>query len=268
MSWVAAAIIGSAIVGPVVSGAISGGGAQQAGQQQTNAGNAANAQLLQIGQNVSQLYTPYQQTGQLGLNALNQMANSGYLTNQFSNADLNSNLSPNYAFQLGQGQQAQNAASNATGGFVSGNAQQALQNYTQNYAGNAYQQAFNNYQAQRTNVLNNANQLAGIGQNAVTGSANAQLGIGTQISNITQGIGNAQAASTIGQANAYGGAAGNAISGAGTGYALSNILGNQNSSQYMNSIGATGGSGQYFGANSNGLGAGGTADFNSLIGLA
>lgn len=217
MSWVAAAIIAAPIVGSLVSG----GGAQQAGQQQVNAGNAATAQLTAIGANIAPMYQPYQATGQLGLNALNQMANTGYLTHQFDNTDLNANLAPNYAFQLGQGQQATNAASNASGGLVGGNAQQALQNYTQNYAGNAYQQAFNNYQAQRTNVLNNANQLAGIGQNAVSGSANTQLGIGTQISNITQGIGNAQAASTIGQANALSGG----ITGAANGYLLSNLMG-------------------------------------------
>jgi hypothetical protein len=152
------------------------------------------------------------------------MANSGYLTNQFNNQDLNAQLAPNYAWQLQQGQSGQNAANNATGGLVGGNAQQALAQYNQNYASNAYQQAFNNYQSQRTNVLNNANTLAGIGQNAVQGSANAQLGIGTNISNITQGIANAQAAGTVGSANAISGG----LTGAGNLYALSNLLGNQN----------------------------------------
>jgi hypothetical protein len=51
-----------------------------------------------------------------------------------------------------------------------------LQDYTQGYAGNAYQNAFNNYNAQRTNIYNQNAGLAGIGQNAVTGSGNAQLG--------------------------------------------------------------------------------------------
>jgi len=209
--------------GSLISGAISGNAAQDAANTQAQAGAAAQQQLLGIGQNVSGMYTPYQQTGQLGLNNLNQMANSGYLTNQFNNQDLNANMAPNYAFQLGQGQQGNLAQANATGGLVGGNAMQGLQAFTQNYAGNAYQNAFNNYQTQRTNIYNQNAGLAGIGQNAVTGSANAQLGVGTQISNITQGIGNAQAAGTIGAANAYSGALGNA----GNTAALYGILGNQ-----------------------------------------
>jgi len=210
--------------GSLISGAISGNAAQDAANTQAQAGAAAQQQLLGIGQNVSGMYTPYQQTGQLGLNNLNQMANSGYLTNQFNNQDLNANMAPNYAFQLGQGQQGNLAQANATGGLVGGNAMQGLQAFTQNYAGNAYQNAFNNYQAQRTNIYNQNAGLAGIGQNAVTGSANAQLGVGTQISNITQGIGNAQAAGQIGQANAYSGALGNAANAG----ALYGMLGNQN----------------------------------------
>ena len=212
------------IGGSLIGGVMSGNAAQDAANTQAQAGAAAQQQLLGIGKNVSGMYTPYQQTGQLGLNNLNQMANSGYLSNQFNNQDLNANMIPNYAFQLGQGQQTNLAGANATGGLVGGNAMKGLQDYTQNYAGNAYQNAFNNYQAQRTNLYNQNAGLAGIGQNAVTGSGNAQLGIGTQISNITQGIGNAQAAGTIGAANAYSGA----IGGMGSGAALYGLLGNQN----------------------------------------
>ena len=209
--------------GSLISGVMSGNAAQDAANTQAQAGAAAQQQLLGIGKDVSGMYTPYQQTGQLGLNNLNQMANSGYLTNQFNNQDLNANMAPNYAFQLGQGQQTNLAGANATGGLVGGNAMKGLQDYTQNYASNAYQNAFNNYQAQRTNIYNANSGLAGLGENAVTGSGNAQLGIGTQISNITQGIGNAQAAGQIGQANAYGGA----LSNAGNTAALYGLLGNQ-----------------------------------------
>ena len=216
MSWVAVAIAGSAVLGAAVSSQ----GASQAGQQQTQAGQQAQQQLMQIGQNVAPMYTPYQQTGQLGLNNINQMASSGYLTNQFNNQDLQSNLAPNYQFMLNQGLGANTENANVGGG--GSNVNRSNQVFAQGYAGNAYQNAFSNYQAQRQNILNNNLGIAGVGQNAVQGAANAQLGIGTNISNITQGIGNAQAASTIGQANAYSGG----IQGAGNAYALSNILGN------------------------------------------
>ena len=220
MTWVAAAIGGASIV----SGIIGGNAATDAANTQAQAGRDAQAALLGVGKDVSKLYQPYQDVGAQGLTNLSDMAKSGYFTHQFDNTDLNSNLAPNYAFQLGQGTGANLAQSNATGGLVGGNAMKGLQDYTQNYAGNAYQNAFNNYQAQRTNLYNQNAGLAGIGQNAVTGSANAQLGVGTQISNITQGIGNAQAAGQIGQANAYSGALGNA----GNTAALYGILGNQN----------------------------------------
>ena len=241
---VGAAIGGIASLGSALIGS---NAAQGAANTQAQAGQAAQNQLLGIGQNVSQLYTPYQQTGQLGLNNLNQMANSGYLTNQFNNNDLNANLAPNYAFQLQQGQAGQNAAANATGGLVGGNAQQALSQYNQNFAQNAYQNAFSNYQAQRQNILNNNSALAGIGQNAVQGAANAQLGIGTNISNITQGIANAQAAGTIGSANAISGG----LQSAGNLYALSNLIGN-NQTNGTNAdligMGGNGGGGDFSGA--------------------
>ena len=220
MTWVAAAIGGANVIG----GLIGAGAAGDAANIQTQAGAAAQAALLGVGKDVSKLYQPYQDLGTLGLTNLSDMAKSGYFTHQFDNTDLNSNLAPNYAFQLGQGTGANLAQSNATGGLVGGNAMKGLQDYTQGYAGNAYQNAFNNYQAQRTNIYNANSGLAGLGENAVTGSANTQLGIGTQISNITQGIGNAQAAGTIGAANAYSGA----VTGVGNAGALYGLLGNQN----------------------------------------
>ena len=220
MSWIAAAIGGANLI----SGIIGGNAATDAANTQAQAGAASQAALLGVGKDVSKLYQPYQDVGQQGLNKLSDMSKSGYLSNQFSNQDLNAQMAPNYAFQLGQGQQGNLAQANATGGLVGGNAMKGLQDYTQNYAGNAYQNAFNNYQAQRTNIYNQNAGLAGIGQNAVTGSGNAQLGIGTQISNITQGIANAQAAGQIGAANAYGGA----VTGVGNAAALCGMLGNQN----------------------------------------
>ena len=220
MTWVAAAIGGASIV----SGIIGGNAATDAANTQAQAGRDAQAALLGVGKDVSKLYQPYQDVGAQGLTNLSDMAKSGYLTKQFNNADLNANISPNYAFNLKQGEGANLAQSNATGGLVGGNAMKGLQDYTQGYAGNAYQNAFNNYQAQRTNIYNANSGLAGLGENAVTGSANAQLGIGTQISNITQGIGNAQAAGTIGAANAYSGG----VTGVGNAGAIYGLLGNQN----------------------------------------
>jgi len=218
---------------------ISAQGAQNAAQTQANAGAAAQNQLLQTGANASQAFTPYQNLGTTALS--NITGNLPYFTNQFNNQDLNANLAPNYQFMLGQGQQATNAAQNATGGLVGGNAQQALDTYTQNYAQNAYQNAFNNYQAQRQNVYNNLSNLAGIGLTGAGGYANAQLGTGTNIANVTQGVANANAASQIAQSQAYSGG----IQNAGNLYALSSLIGGNKGTgvtptdgSYANSLGS------------------------------
>ena len=199
----ALAIGGASLVGSVIQG----NAAQKAAQTQADANARAQDQLLATGQQASQQYAPYTQLGQTGANALSQ--NIPYLTNQFNNQDLNAQLAPNYAFQLQQGQGATNAASNATGGMMGGNALKGLQDYTQNFAGNAYQNAFNNYQAQQTNIYNRLAGIAGIGMQGATGTANAQLGTGSNIAQLTQGIGQAQAAGQMGQANAYAGGVNN-----------------------------------------------------------
>jgi len=220
MTWVAAAVVG----GAVVSGYLSSQGQQNAAQTQANATAAQQSNLLAAGQQASQQFTPY--TG-VGTTALSSLANNNaYFNNQFSNQDLNAQLAPNYAFMLGQGQQANLMGSNATGGAVGGNAQKALQDYTQNYAGNAYQNAFTNYQNQRSNIYNQNVGLAQLGLAGATGSANAQLGTSTNIANLGIGNANAQAASQIAQGNIYGGVANTA--GNMAGYTALNSM-NQNS---------------------------------------
>ena len=97
--------------------------------------------------------------------------------------------------------------------------------FSQNYAGNAYQQAFNNYQAQRTNIYNTLQSIAGMGQQGAAGLSNLGSGTATNIANLGVQGANAQAAGTIGQANAYSGAIsniGNTIGNAGLSYALLN----------------------------------------------
>jgi len=203
MTWGMTAIAGATVAGSLISAQ----GAKSAAQTQANAQAAAQNQLLQTGGQAANLYQPYQNLGTTSLNQIN--ASMPYLTSQFSNQDLNANLAPNYAFQLQQGQGATNAAANATGGMVSGNALKGLQDYTQNFAANAYQNAFNNYTANQTNLYNRLSGLAGIGLQGTTGAANAMIGTGTNVANLTTGIGNSLAAGQIGQANAYGGALNN-----------------------------------------------------------
>jgi hypothetical protein len=194
IGFLAAATVASSLIGADAS--------RKAANTQADAQREAQAQVLAAGREGSQQYLPYTQLGQTGINQLN--AQLPYLTSQFTNADLNAQLAPNYQFGLQQGQGAFNAGANATGGMVSGNALQGLNQFSQNYAQNAYQNAFNNYQAQQTNIYNRLAGISGIGLQGATGTANALIGTGTNVANLTTGIGNAQAAGQIGQAGAYG----------------------------------------------------------------
>jgi hypothetical protein len=216
--WTAAAIVGGSIIGSTISAK----GQQSAANTQADATRAAQQQVLAAGQQGAQQYAPYQQLGQTGTNALN--ANIPYLTSQFSNADLNSQLAPNYDFMLKQGQGATIQNANVGGG--GSNVNLANQIFSQNYAQNAYQNAFNNFQGQQTNIYNRLAGISGIGMQGATGAANAMIGTGTNVAGLTSGLGNATAASQIGQANAYAGGVNNASNLA----ALYGLQGNQSSS--------------------------------------
>jgi len=145
---------------------------------------------------------PYRTIGEQGAGMFGQLANSGYLTQNPTMNDLTS-LMPNYRFGLEQGMGQLNAGFNAAGGAVGGNAIQGAQQFAQDYAGNSLQNAFNNFQANRTNVVSNVNALTGVGQNANVTTANAATGASGNATNLLSSIGNAQAQSTMAQANSF-----------------------------------------------------------------
>jgi hypothetical protein len=209
MPWGAAAVAGAAIVGSVISS----DAAQSAASTQANAAtSAANTQsaaalqqqqnLLAAGQKASEQFTPYANYGATPLASLT--ANNPYFNQQFTAADLKSNLAPNYQFMLNQGLGATSENINVGGG--GSNANMARTKFAEDYASNAYQQAFNNFQAQRGNIAAIDLANTGVGLAGSTGSANAQLGTATNIANLGIGSANAQAAgiNAAGQANAIG----------------------------------------------------------------
>jgi hypothetical protein len=196
-----------------VTATIVGGTALVGGYMQSKAaGKAADqySQSAQQGINYNkELYAdilaqnkPYMDLGQKGTNLYGQLADTGYLTAQPSMNDL-TRLMPNYQFGLSQGMGQFNAQQNAAGGLIGGNAIQGAQQFAQGYAQNSLNDAFNQYQANRSNVVSNVNALTGVGQNANQTVANMAGGTSSNVSNMLSSIGNAQAAGTMGQANAY-----------------------------------------------------------------
>lgn len=103
---------------------------------------------------------------------------------------------PGYQFAIKQGDQGVINASLGQGGRESGNFYKAIADYNRGMGAGLYQQFFNN-------VTGVANQ----GANAGTGIANLAAGVGTGNANSAQtgytNIGNAGAAGTIGQSNAW-----------------------------------------------------------------
>ena len=241
MTWGMTAVAGATLV----SGYMGSQAAKGAAQTQADAASRAQDQLLAAGQEAKQGYTPYTEAGKTALSDLS--VNRPYFQQQFTNKDLNAYLAPGYEFRLGQGQRANLQASNLTGGAVSGNAMRSLQDYTQNFASGEYKDAFNQFQAQRTNIYNQLSDIAKMGLTAQQGSANAVLGTGTNIASITSGLGNAQAASQIAQGNILGNTA-QGVGNAAAYYAMNQnpnyqnmgISGNQSTGYtYNNPVGPT-----------------------------
>ena len=202
---------------------------------QNTATNLQNLYNQQVG-----YQQPYQSIGSQGASGLG--ANADYFNRQFTNADLNANLAPNYAFQLQQGQMANQRAANMGGGSLGGNALQGLQRYTQDYAGGAYQNAFNNFNTQRQNIYGNLADMAKIG----TTSAGQLAGLGNQYGsnmgslasnlgqNLTQSYGQG-----IGAANAYGLNTANLATGIGSALASNATQSGANNAALLSNLGNT-----------------------------
>jgi hypothetical protein len=215
---VAAAVVG----GGIASAAISSSASSSASNAQSNAAKDANATQLSMFNTTRQGLAPYMNVGADQANQLSQLINSGQLGGQFTNADLNANLAPNYQFQLQQGQQALQNSQAAQNGVLGGAAQKDMQNFVQNTAAGAYQNAYNNWLSTQSLNYGQRMGLASLGQNAAAMVGNNATATGQGIAQNTIGAGNAQAAGIIGGANALSSGINNAVGY----YQLNNLLGN------------------------------------------
>jgi len=129
-------------------------------------------------------YAPYTGAGGLAANELGNLISSGYASRQFNNQDLYNGLSPNYDFQLNQGQRNAQALANQGGGTISGNALQGLNTFTQNFAGNAYQKAFENFNNQRNSIFGNLQPVADMGLRATDSVGNLYSKQGNALADI------------------------------------------------------------------------------------
>jgi hypothetical protein len=198
MTWAVTAIAGATLVSGYMQSQAAGKAADQYARS-AERGLQYNQQMFDT---INAQNAPYRTLGEQGASQYGKMIDNGYFTAQPSMNDLTA-LMPNYEFGLKQGMGQFNSGINAAGGLVSGNAIQGGQQFAQDYAGNALQNAFANYQTNRQNVASNLGAATGFGLNANNITGSAASGASGNASSLLSSIGNAQAAGTMGQANAW-----------------------------------------------------------------
>lgn len=215
------ATIATTVAANVIGSAISGDASKSAANTESDAAKySANLQDQEL-QQMRQTMQPFVQSGSfanqrlmslLGVGPHNLTDPSfGSLTQPFTADTFRQYQDPGYQFQLQQGQQALQNSQAAQNGVLSGAALKDLIGFNQGMASNAYSNAFDRYMASNDATYQRLAGLLGIGENAAAGVGNAGIQTGANIGNTIMGGASAQAAGTIGQANAVNGGINNAL---------------------------------------------------------
>jgi hypothetical protein len=177
------------------------GGNLLSGYMGANAANKGRNALVQAGQQSNDLqkymydttrsdYAPYREEGISALSQIQALLKDPSSISQ----------QPGYKFGMDQGTKALNNGAAARGMTYSGQQGKALQQYGQDYAGTKLNDTYNRLAG-----------IAGIGQTATSGTANAGANYAGNVGNTLQNMGNANASGYVGSSNAWGGAIGNAL---------------------------------------------------------
>lgn len=167
--------------------------------------NAMDAQSAAAAQaNATQRYmydqnrTDMQPWREAGVRALAGLENPE-LSRSFTAEDFKTD--PGYDFRMAEGAKAIERSAAAKGGLQSGATLKALERYSQDYASSEYDKAYSRFTGDQATRFGRLSAIAGIGQTA--NAQNAELGQ-NYANNVSQnqiGVGNAQAAAYIGNAN-------------------------------------------------------------------
>lgn len=263
MTWVAVGVAGASLIGGIFSSSAASKAsaqqveaerealAQQKSMFQTEQGNEAPYMALGAGASSQLNYLLGQGTpgeagpglsGQGGGGTALSSSAGGYgsLNKPFDMNDFKT-LTPQYQFNLQQGQQGVLNQNSSGQGAESPAALAALSSYNQNFANNSFNSAFQNYTTQQNSIFDRLNTLATLGSNAGSNSATGASNFSGQIGNTLGSIGASQAAGTIGSTNALVGG----VTGAANAFygqnALNQILNGGSTVKYGNDSDATGG---------------------------
>lgn len=220
--------------GSLVSGLMGASSARQGASMQADAANNAAAAQLQATRESNAMQQkmydenvkrqdPYLQAGNTALSQLQGgLAPGGQFTQNFAPSDLA--MDPSYKWRLQQGTQNLNASAAARGMLGSGQNLKDITDYGQGAASQEYGNAYNRYRTNREDLYSKLSGLTQMGQNTATGVGTAGMNMAGQMGqNTMTGAANssnyltsgaaAQAAGSMGQANALAsgiGGAGNA----------------------------------------------------------
>jgi len=187
-----------------VTGLIVGGASLLGGVMQSNAASAASGQQVEASQAgiaeqrrqfdaMRELLKPYTQAGTPALaqqQALLGLSGTGAQQQAISGIE----SSPLFQAQLRQGQNAMLQNASATGGLRGGNIQGALAQFRPAMLSNAIEQQYARLGG-----------MTALGQQSAAGVGTAGMQTGTNVANLLQQQGAAQAGGTLGQAQAYSG---------------------------------------------------------------
>jgi len=204
------------IAAAVVGGAMAANATKQAASQQADAADrATQAQAAAAAQTREDL-APWRATGEQANNRIAAMLGLNGQTADFT-------TDPSYQFRLAEGQKAVDNSAAARGSTLSGAALKALQKYGQGMASTEFQSSYNRLAG-----------VSGQGQNAAAQQGSASMNFGNSAAQNIIGAGNANAAGTVGQANAWSSALGQGIQGYQQNELMSLIRGNKTgSSSYV-----------------------------------
>ena len=135
---------------------------------------------------------------------------TGYLTGQLTPQKIQEYLDPSMAFRMKYGTQATERLRNVGEGAFSGNTLRALNEYGQGFASTEFGNAFGRAQGERKDIYNILANIAGMGQGAVNTGVNAGQTAAQSLGQLAVGGAQAQAAGTVGAANAISGGIQNA----------------------------------------------------------
>jgi hypothetical protein len=146
----------------------------------------------------------------------------GSLMRDFGQSDLDNDLVYQNGLQFGldEGRKGINRMAAASGGWQNGATLKALTRFGNDYATTKTEGAWNRFGANKASKFNMLSGLAGTGQVGASQISTAGQNMANNISANQIGVGNARAASAIGQSNSWG----NALSGGWNAYQQNNLL--------------------------------------------